>query len=231
MDVDLPKRDVGDSICIVGPINVTSKDIILPPSVKIIDTTQHRARLTKSITSDIRLQIEKNRGYIIHSLNNYQDGIFPIDVVFIPVCNANNSIHSYGSGNEIQEVLFLEIWTNGRLTPREAFSEASQILIELFIPFLHGEEQNIDGMNNRKGSNMSPFPLLHVLTDTGETKEKKIAFQHIFIDRLELPPRVYNCLRRTNIQTLLDLLNYSREDLMRIERFGKESVEQVFEIL
>jgi DNA-directed RNA polymerase subunit alpha len=78
---------------------------------------------------------------------------------------------------------------------------------------------------------MPPFPLSHVLTDTRETKEKKIAFQHIFIDQLELPPRVYNCLRRANIHTLLDLLNYSREDLMRIECFGKESVEQVFEIL
>jgi DNA-directed RNA polymerase subunit alpha len=104
-------------------------------------------------------------------------------------------------------------------------------LIELFIPFLHGEEKNIDGMNNRKGSNMPPFPLSHVLTDMGETKEKKIAFQHIFIDRLELPPRVYNFLRRANIHTLSDLLNYNREDLMRIECFGKESVEQVFEIL
>jgi DNA-directed RNA polymerase subunit alpha len=65
--------------------------------VKIIDTTQHIARLTKSITSDIRLQIEKNHGYIIHSPNNYQDKIFPIDVVFMPVRDANYSIHSYGS--------------------------------------------------------------------------------------------------------------------------------------
>lgn len=47
------------SIYIVGPRNVTAQDIILPPSVKIIDTTQHIARLTKSITFDIRLQIEK----------------------------------------------------------------------------------------------------------------------------------------------------------------------------
>jgi hypothetical protein len=35
---------------------------------------------------------------------------------------------------------------------------------------------------------MPPFPLSHVLTNTGETKENKIAFQHIFIDQLELPP-------------------------------------------
>jgi DNA-directed RNA polymerase subunit alpha len=61
-------------------------------------------------------------------------------IVFIPM----------GANNEIREVLFLEIWMNGGLTPRETLYEASRILIELFIPFLHGEEQNIDGMNNRK---------------------------------------------------------------------------------
>ena len=77
---------------------------------------------------------------------------------------------------------------------------------------------------------MLPFPLSHLLADTGEMKEK-IAFQLILIDQLELPPKTYNSLRRANIHTLLDLLNYSREDLMRIEHFGKESVEQVLEVL
>jgi DNA-directed RNA polymerase subunit alpha len=77
------------SICIVGPKKVTSQNIILPPFVKIIDTTQHIARLTKSITYDIRLQIEKNCGYIIHSRNNDQDIIFPINVVFMLVCDVN----------------------------------------------------------------------------------------------------------------------------------------------
>lgn len=32
------------------------------------------------------------------------------------------SIHSYGNGNERQEILFLEIWTNGSLTPKEALA-------------------------------------------------------------------------------------------------------------
>jgi DNA-directed RNA polymerase subunit alpha len=73
--------------------------------------------------------------------------------------------------------------------------------------------------------------LAYILNPNGIAMYTYIAFQHIFIDQLELPPRVYNCLRRANIHTLSDLLNYSREDLMRIECFGKESVEQVFEIL
>nr|YP_009158635.1 RNA polymerase alpha chain [Encephalartos lehmannii]AFR53238.1 RNA polymerase alpha chain [Encephalartos lehmannii]BAR93841.1 RNA polymerase alpha chain [Encephalartos lehmannii] len=218
------------SICIVGPRNVTAQDIMLPPSVKIIDATQHIASLTKSITFDIKLWIEKDRGYRIQSPNNYQDGVFPIDAVSMPVRNANYSIHSYGNGNDIQEILFLEIWTNGSLAPREALYGASRNLIDLFIPFLRAEEQNIDGMDNQNGHNMPFFPLSNISTDI-ERMEEEVAFKHIFIDQLELPPRVYNCLGRVNIHTLSDLLNYSQEDLMRIGHFGKKSVEQVSEVL
>ena len=60
---------------------------------------------------------------------------YPIDVVFMPDRNANHSIHSYVNGNEKQEILFLKIWINGSLTPKEALHEASRNLIELFIPF------------------------------------------------------------------------------------------------
>ena len=128
------------SICVKGPGYVTAQDIISPPYVEIVDNTQHIASLTEPIDLCIGLQIERNRGYRIKSPNNFQDGSYPIDAVFMPVRNANHSIHSYGNGNEKQEILFLEIWTNGSLTPKEALHEASRNLIDLFIPFLHIEE-------------------------------------------------------------------------------------------
>ncbi|KAL4626660.1 hypothetical protein ACB092_05G113100 [Castanea dentata] len=68
----------------------------------------------------------------------------------MPVRNANHSIHSYVNGNEKQEILFLEIWTNGSLTPKEALHEASRNLIELFIPFLHAEEEKLHLENNQQ---------------------------------------------------------------------------------
>lgn len=128
------------SICVKGPGYVTAQDIILPTYVEIVDNTQHIASLTEPIDLCIELQIEKNRGYLIKTPHNFQDGSYPIDAVFLPVRNANHSIHSYGNGNEKQEILFLEIWTNGSLTPKEALHEASRNLIDLFIPFLHMEE-------------------------------------------------------------------------------------------
>nr|YP_010691714.1 RNA polymerase alpha subunit [Vallesia antillana]WBU94901.1 RNA polymerase alpha subunit [Vallesia antillana] len=218
------------SICVRGPGYVTSQDIVLPPYVEIVDNTQHIASLTKPIDLCIGLQIERNRGYLIKTPQNFQNGSYPIDAVFMPVRNANHSIHSYGNGNEKQEILFLEIWTNGSLTPKEALREASRNLIDFFIPFLHMEEENSHLENNQHAVPLSPFTFHDNLAKLIK-KKKEIAFKSIFIDQSELPPRIYNCLKRSNIYTLLDLLNNSQEDLMKIEHFRIEDVKQILGVL
>jgi DNA-directed RNA polymerase subunit alpha len=218
------------SICVKGPGYVTAQDIILPPSVEIIDNTQHIASLTEPIDLCIGLQIERNRGYHKKTPNNFQDGSYPIDAVFMPVRNANHSIHSYGNGNEKQEMLFLEIWTNGSLTPKEALHEASRNLIDLFIPFLHAEEENSHLETNQHKVTLPLFTFHDRLAKLRKIK-KKIPLKYIFIDQLELTPRIYNCLKRSNIHTLLDLLNNSQEDLMNIEHFHIEDVKHIVGIL
>nr|YP_009749777.1 RNA polymerase alpha subunit [Leucanthemum maximum]YP_010030638.1 RNA polymerase alpha subunit [Alcea rosea]QIJ46052.1 RNA polymerase alpha subunit [Leucanthemum maximum]QOV01519.1 RNA polymerase alpha subunit [Alcea rosea]UVF34134.1 RNA polymerase alpha subunit [Alcea rosea] len=219
-------------ICAKGPGYVTAQDIILPPSVEIVDNTQHIASLTEPIDLCIGLQIERNRGYGLKRPKNFHDGSYPIDAVFMPVRNANHSIHCYGNDNEKQEILFLEIWTNGSLTPKEALHEASRNLIDLFIPFLHAEEENLHLENNQHNLNLTlPFFPFHDRLAKLKKKKKEIALKYIFIDQSELPPRIYNCLKKSNIHTLLDLLNNSREDLMKIEHFRIEDVKQILGIL
>nr|YP_009718143.1 RNA polymerase alpha subunit [Hesperomeles pernettyoides]QGM83988.1 RNA polymerase alpha subunit [Hesperomeles pernettyoides] len=218
------------SICVKGPEYVTAQDIILPPSVEIVDNTQYIANLTEPINFCIELQIERNRGYRIKTPNNFQDGSYPIDAVFMPVRNANHSIHSYVNGNEKQEILFLEIWTNGSLTPKEALHEASRNLINLFIPFLHAEEENLHLENNQHKVTLPLFTYHDRLAKQRKNK-KEIALKYIFIDQSELLPRVYNCLKRSNIHTLLDLLNNSQEDLMKMKHFRIEDVKHILNIL
>nr|YP_010275422.1 RNA polymerase alpha subunit [Loropetalum chinense]QQW49659.1 RNA polymerase alpha subunit [Loropetalum chinense var. rubrum]QVE46340.1 RNA polymerase alpha subunit [Loropetalum chinense var. rubrum]UJV34314.1 RNA polymerase alpha subunit [Loropetalum chinense] len=218
------------SICVRGPGYVTAQDIISPTSVEIVDNTQHIASLTEPIDLCIGLKIERNRGYRIKTPNNFQDGSYPIDVVFMPVRNANHSIHSYGNGNEKQEILFLEIWTNGSLTPKEALLEASRNLIDLFIPFLHAEEENFNLEDNQHKTTLPLFTFHDRLAKLRNNK-KEIALKSIFIDQSELPPRIYTCLKGSNIHTLLDLLNNSQEDLMKMEHFRIEDVKQILGIL
>nr|YP_010964646.1 RNA polymerase alpha subunit [Hedysarum citrinum]WNM89301.1 RNA polymerase alpha subunit [Hedysarum citrinum] len=222
------------SICFKGPGYVTAQDIILPPSVEIVDNTQHIANLTEPIHLCIELQIERNRGYRIKTLNNIQDGSYTIDAVFMPVRNANHSIHSYLNGTEKQEILFLEIWTNGSLTPKEALYEASRNLIDLFIPFLHAEEENLEEENLESNQHKVTLPLFteedRLAKDKQRENKKAIALKSIFIDQLELPPRIYNCLKKSNIHTLFELLNKSQEDLMKMEHFRVEDIKHILNI-
>nr|YP_010016943.1 RNA polymerase alpha subunit [Thalictrum foeniculaceum]QOJ45474.1 RNA polymerase alpha subunit [Thalictrum foeniculaceum] len=218
------------SICVKGPGYVTAQDIISPPSVEIIDTTQHIASLTEPVDLCIRLQIERSRGYRMKTPNNAQEGSYPIDAVFMPVRNANHSIHSYGNGNEKHEILFLEIWTNGSLTPKEALYEASRNLIDLFIPFLHAEKQDRN-LEDNQGRVTLPLFTFHDGLDKLRKNKKEIELKCIFIDQSELPSRTYNCLKRSNINTLLDLLNKSQEDIMKIEHFRIEDVRRILGIL
>nr|YP_009175405.1 RNA polymerase subunit alpha [Cupressus gigantea]ALG65380.1 RNA polymerase subunit alpha [Cupressus gigantea] len=228
------------SIYVVGPKEVTAGDIILPPSVRIIDTTQHIASINKPIILDISLQIEKGRGYIIQNPgyiiqnannSNYKDEFFPIDAAFAPVQNVNYSIHSYWSENETQEILFLEIWTNGALAPKEALYEASRNLIDFFLPFLNANEENRYGLPisctpTANEENRYGLPISCTPTDT-----KGIDFNQMYIDQLNFSTRIYNCLKKANINTVSDLLNYSGEDLMKIKHLGKQSVKEILELI
>jgi len=218
------------SIHVRGPRCITARDILLPPYVEIVDNTQHIASLTEPIDLSIGLQFERNRGYHIKTPNNFQDGSYPIDALFMPIRNVNHSIHSYGNGTEKQEILFLEIWTNGSLTPKEALQEASRNLIDLFLPFLHAEEENLHLEDNKHKVSLPPFTFHDRLIELRKNK-KKITLQSIFIDQLELPPRIYNCLKKSNIHTLSDLLNNSQENLIQIEHFHIEDVKKIFDIL
>lgn len=214
------------SICVKGPRYVTAQDIISPPSVEIIDNTQYIGSLTENIDFCIRLQIQKNRGYRIQTPKNFQDENFPIEAIFMPVRNANHSIHNYG--NEKLEILFLEIWTNGSLTPKEALNEASRNLIDLLIPFLHVKKENLHLEDNQHKLSLFTF---HDRLKKLRKNKKKIALKSIFIDQSELSPRIYNCLKNSKIQTILDFLNNNIEDIMKIKHFRMEDVKQIWGIL
>jgi DNA-directed RNA polymerase subunit alpha len=216
-------------ISISGPKKVTARDIEVPPSVRIIDDTQYITTLTEAVSLDIELNIEKDCGYRIEGSQGYKDNLFAIDAVFMPIRNVNYSVHSFEIRGKMKEILFLEIWTDGSLTPKEALYEASRNLIDLFIPLINSERKEINSeMEEPEESNTSSAPFQFLPSDM-EEMTKDTAFKHIFIDQSELPARAYNCLKRVDVHTIADLLSYSENDLVKIKNFGKKSVEQVLE--
>nr|YP_009975380.1 RNA polymerase alpha subunit [Drypetes lateriflora]QNK04722.1 RNA polymerase alpha subunit [Drypetes lateriflora] len=220
----------GATICFSGPGYLLSQDIILPPSVEIIDNSQYIAKITEPINLFIELIIERGCGYRRKSPKTLQDGSYPTDAVFMPVINANYNIHSYGNENDEKdnhEILIFEIWTNGSLTPKEAINEASRNLIDLIVPFLRVEEEKLQVEKFKTRLVLPLYPLYDqhrklLRNEKVKRTERDLEFEHLYIDQSELTPRIYNCLKKANINTVLDLLYTSREDLMRIEHFRLE---------
>lgn len=222
-------NDVKEAISsVTGPKKITAGDISFPPSVKAVDNLQHIVTITQPISVTIELKIEKGCGYRIGNLNGYKNGEFSVDAVFMPVRNVNYSVHLFGSGEATREISLIEIWTNGSPTPDEAISEASEKLIELSSPFLHVKRADVYCSGDNKGL----FPSMKFSSQFHDGNElaKKLS-EDTFIDQLELPARAFNCLKKAEIHTIADLLNYSREDLSKIKSFGQKSVDQVSKAL
>ena len=103
----------------------------------------------------------------------------------------------------------LEIWTNGSLTPEQALDSAINKIIQLFQPL----------------QNIKPASAKQILPETN------INIKDILVEELDLSVRAYNCLKRAEINTVSDLLNFSQEDLLQIKNFGRRSAEEVIEAL
>ncbi|KAH6559218.1 hypothetical protein KP509_1Z019700 [Ceratopteris richardii] len=209
---------------------LTAADTLLPSCVKIIDNSQYVTTITQPISLHIKLKIEKDRGYRIEKPEKYKDGQFVTDVVFMPIQNVNYSIHLFDNGRAMQEISFMEIWTNDSLTPHEALSEASKKLIELLNPLLTIIEDGSSFKSKEDSIIIATESTSRQLQFNNTSKLEQTLFE-TFIDQLELPARAFNCLKRSEIHTIADLLNYSREDLSRIKNFGQKSVDQVSKAL
>ncbi len=87
-------------LSIFGPKEVIVRDIVFPPFVEVIDTTQYVATLTKAIHLDIELKIEKDCGYHKQDSIKFANGYFSVNVIFTPIRNAHYSVHSFENKNE-----------------------------------------------------------------------------------------------------------------------------------
>jgi DNA-directed RNA polymerase subunit alpha len=129
--------------------------------------------------------------------------------VFMPVRKVNYSVEEARGDGSLKDRLLLEVWTNGSISPQEALSSAAGILVDLFNPL--------------KDISLEP-------TDTGSSIPDDPTAQ-IPIEELQLSVRAYNCLKRAQVNSVADLLDYTQEDLLEIKNFGQKSAEEVVEAL
>ena len=196
-----------------GPCEVTAASIKVDDEVEIINPEMHIATLNEDAHLQMKLTLEKGRGYVSADKNknpNMPIGVIPMDSIFTPIRKVNYAVEDTRVGQITDyDKLTLEIWTNGTLKPEEAISGAAKILSEHLNLFVSLTDQVI------------PVSMVQPEDD----KKEKVL--EMTIEELDLSVRAYNCLKRAGINSVAELVQRNQEDMMKVRNLGRKSLEEV----
>jgi len=120
-----------------GKKEVKGSDFKLPSQLELVNKDCHIATLTDSKANlEMEIQVEKGTGYIPRELRKREKqeiGVVALDAVFTPVRQVAFRIENMRVGERTDfDRLFLEIETDGSVSPEQAFSQASEVLLKHF---------------------------------------------------------------------------------------------------
>jgi len=197
-----------------GPAIITANSIQLPENLKIINPNHYIATISTNNTVEIELKFEPGTGYKLagQTFSEKSEDFIEMDAIFMPIKKVDFKVETvYDNSKNVSERLLLDIWTNGSITPEEAIFKASHSIIDLF--------NNL--VTNQLSSKITP-------SSKNESSISIDPYTNIAIEELQLSVRAYNCLKRAQIHTIGDLLEYSPEKLQQLKNFGRKSADEVF---
>lgn len=198
-----------------GP--VTAGDIKTTSDIEVINPDQIICNIDdpkRSVLID--LVVESGRGYQsieTSSTKRVHSDMIAVDAIFSPVLRVRYKVENTRVGQESNlDKLLLSIETNGSLTPREAFEEASAILVNQYTALA--------------GSTVvDSAPAL------GQDKEGEKNELNTPVEELNLTARTANALINNEIRTVHDLVTLSEQDLRELKGFGSKALDEVNEKL
>jgi len=164
----------------------------------------------------VEFDVELGEGYRqAESSDNLPVGTIPLDAIFTPIRKVNFSIEPIHIGQEIsRERLYLEVWTDGTISPTVAISHSASILVEQLSPFV--EYPQISQMKAEEQLIRQSIP-----------DEK----YNMPVSQLDLSVRTMNCLRRAGITTVGEVISKGEKELMALRNFGQKSKQELEEHL
>jgi len=214
MEVEGPKRL---SINAKGPGIVTAGDISDSAGIEVLNREHVICHLDDGADVYMELTVNTGKGYVAAEKNKPEDapiGLIPIDAVFSPVRKVAYKVENTRVGQETDyDKLFLEVTTNGAVTPEDAVALAARILQDQLQLFINFDEPSGEVVEER--SDELPF---------NRNLLRKV-------DELELSVRSANCLKNDNIIYIGDLVQKTEADMLRTPNFGRKSLNEIKEVL
>ena len=200
-----------------GPGEVTASMIETGPDIEVMEPDLVICHLDNGATLNMEMTVENGKGYVPASQNRPDDspiGLIPIDAVFSPVRKVAYKVENTRVGQDTDyDKLFLELTTNGAVTPEDAVALAARILqdqLQLFINFDEPSGEVIEESRDELPFNRN---LLRK------------------VDELELSVRSANCLKNDNIIYIGDMVQKTEADMLRTPNFGRKSLNEIKEVL
>jgi len=203
-----------------GKKKVTAADIIPNINVEILNPDLAIATLNEDAKLNMEILIERGMGYLPAEKNKKPnqsvDTIF-IDSFFSPITKVRYDVESASlSQFSNYDKLILEIFTNKSILPDEALSKSANILIKYLKILTKFSPEDIESMGE-------------LVSEEEREKSEKEKILNKTIEELDFSVRSYNCLKKSGINTLRDLINYSPEEVIKIKNLGKKSLDEIKE--
>ena len=180
------------------------------------------AHLDSKATISIELTINKGRGYVPAEENRdacVEVTQIPIDSIYTPIRNVKYVVEPFRVEQKTDyDKLVLEVTTDGSIQPKDALKEAAKILIYHFMLFSDEKITMEDATQE----------------DNEEFDEEVLHMRQVLKQKLSdmnLSVRALNCLKAADVETLGDLVQFNKNDLLKFRNFGKKSLTELDDLL
>jgi DNA-directed RNA polymerase subunit alpha len=196
---------------------VTAGDIQLNQNIELVNPDQIICTLDKKKKFEMELEVKIGRGFCPGDENKKPGqaiGVVAIDSLFSPVTRVRYAIEAARVGNRTDyDRLILEVWTDGRLSPDDALTQASAILqhhLDVFVGY---------------DKNAVEFEEAADKQDEEKSKMKKLL--NMSVNEIELSVRAANCLNNANITSVGQLAMKTEQEMLKYRNFGKKSLNEI----
>ncbi len=204
------------SLSVKGPAEITAADFEASDGVEVVNKDHYIGSLSgKGSKLEMELQVERGMGYsLAEERRSTEIGSIPTDAIFSPIRRVTYSVEATRVGRQTNlDKLTLKIWTNGTVDPKESLEKAARILANSFTQVF---DPQVSDAAVEEGVSTGNLP-------SGVAK--------MTVDELDLPTRIYNSLRNGGIETVEQLLQTPRKDLISMRNMGGKSISVIEEKL
>ena len=207
------------TIKLKGPCKFTASDIQkASDEFKVLNKTHYITEINEGTTFNIELKIGVGKGYTpseSNELPNAPLGTIAIDSIFNPVTKVKYNVTPVPGAKEPIEILTIEVNTDGSITPQDAVSYSSSILIE--------QLQIVESISKPE--------VLEISEPVSEEVMEIRKLLNLTIDEMELSVRSHNCLQAAGIKYIYELVSKEENEMLKYKNFGRKSLTELVEKL